>query len=262
MTDLDGQVVLITGGTSGIGLATARLVRDEGGYPVITGRDEEKGAKAEAELGTDAATFLSHDVSSQDDWARVVSTVLDAQGRIDGLVNNAGQSTFAPVQSEPVDHFDEVIATNLKGPFLGMQAVIPVMREQGKGSIVNVSSAGGLIGLPGTSSYAASKWGLRGLTKVAALELAHRGVRVNSIHPGMIYTPMTAEAAHLVEGEGNYPGAAIRRVGSADEIAGAIGYLLSDKASYTTGAELAVDGAWTAGILPSVLMGEFAEQLF
>lgn len=261
MADLNGHVVLITGGTSGIGLAAAQLVRDEGGFPVLTGRDEERGAKALAEVGEDKAAFLQQDVASQEDWQRVVAAVLEQHGRLDGLVNNAGMQTFATVQSEPLEHFNEVIATNLTGAFLGMQAVIPTMREQGSGSIVNISSAGGLVALPATGSYAASKWGLRGLTKVAALELAHRGVRVNSVHPGMTYTPMTAESAHLVEGAGNYPGTAMRRVGTADEIAGAIVYLLSDKASYTTGSEIAVDGGWTAGVLPSVLLGDFADQL-
>lgn len=261
MADLEGLVVLITGGASGIGLATAELIRDEGGVPVITGRNEEKGAKAVAQLGADKAMFLPQDVCSQDDWRRVVAAVLDEHGRIDGLVNNAGMHTFAPVQSEPLEHFHEVLATNLTGPFMGMQAVIPVMREQGSGSIVNISSAGGLVALPTTGSYAASKWGLRGLTKVAALELAHRGVRVNSVHPGMTYTPMTAESAGLVEGPGNYPGCAMARVGRSEEIAGAIVYLLSDKASYTTGAEIAVDGGWTAGILPKVLLGDFADQM-
>jgi 3alpha(or 20beta)-hydroxysteroid dehydrogenase len=260
MADLDGRVVLITGGGSGIGLAAAERVRDEGGLPVITGRNEEKGAKAAAQLG-DQAMFLVQDVCSQEGWQRVVSTVLDKHGRIDGLVNNAGTATFSSVQSEPLEHFNEVIATNLTAPFLGMQAVIPVMREQGSGSIVNISSAGGLVALPATSSYAASKWGLRGLTKVAALELANRGVRVNSVHPGMIYTPMTAESAGLVEGPGGYPACAMERVGSADEIAGAIVYLLSDKASYTTGAEIAVDGGWTSGILPKVLLGDYADQI-
>lgn len=260
MADLDGRVVLITGGGSGIGLAAAEMVRDEGGLPVITGRNEEKGAKAAVQLG-ERAMFLAQDVCSKEDWQRVVAAVLDRHGRIDGLVNNAGLQTFSPVQSEPLEHFNEVLATNLTGPFLGMQAVIPVMREQGSGSIVNISSAGGLVALPTTGSYAASKWGLRGLTKVAALELAPRGVRVNSVHPGMTYTPMTAESARLVEGPGNYPACAMERVGSADEIAGAIVHLLSDKSSYTTGAEIAVDGGWTAGILPKVLLGEYADQL-
>ena len=260
MADLEGRVILITGGGSGIGLAAAELVRDEGGVPVITGRNEERGLDAAGRLG-DVAMFLRHDVRSQEDWQRVVEAVLAKHGRLDGLVNNAGLHTASPVQSEPLEHFNEVLATNLTGPFIGMQAVIPVMREQGRGSIVNISSAGGLVGLPTTGSYAASKWGLRGLTKVAALELAARGVRVNTVHPGMIYTPMTAETAGLVEGEGNYPGCAIGRVGGSEEIAGAIVYLLSDKASYTTGAELAVDGGWTAGILPKVLLGEYAQQM-
>lgn len=260
MADLEGRVVLISGGGSGIGLAAAELVRDEGGIPIVTGRNEERGLEALARLG-DTAMFLRHDVCSQDDWQQVVSTILAKYGRLDGLVNNAGLHTFSPVQSEPLEHFNEVIATNLTGAFLGMQAVIPVMREQGNGSIVNISSAGGLVGLPTTGSYAASKWGLRGLTKVAALELAPRGVRVNSVHPGMIYTPMTAKAANLVEGAGNYPGCAMERVGGSAEIAGAIVYLLSDKASYTTGAEIAVDGGWTAGVLPKVLLGDFADQV-
>ena len=260
MADLEGRVVLVTGGASGIGRAAAELIRDEGGHPVLTDRDEERGVEAVAQLGDGAATFYRHDVTSQDDWRRVVEAVLDEHGRVDGLVNSAGVPTFATIQSEPLEHFNEVIATNLTGPFLGMQAVIPAMKEQGRGSIVNISSAAGLVALPATGSYAASKWGLRGLTKVAALELAHRGVRVNSVHPGMTYTPMTA-SAELLEGPGNYPACAMQRVGSADEIAGAIVYLLSDKASYTTGAEIAVDGGWTAGVLPKVLLGDFADQL-
>lgn len=155
-----------------------------------------------------------------------------------------------------------MVGINLAGPFHGMQAVIPTMKAQGGGSIVNVSSSGGLIGLPLTSTYAASKWGLRGMSKVAALELAHHRVRVNSVHPGMTYTPMSAESAGLVEGEGNYPPAPMRRVASAAEISGAIVYLVSDESSYTTGAELAVDGGWTSGISPLALLGpELAEAL-
>ena len=257
MGTLDSKIVVVTGGSSGIGLAVAARVVAEGGTVVTTGRDAEKGAKALAQLGSDRAVFHQHDASSREGWAELVATVVDRYGRIDGLVNNAGLSaTAAPLEHETAEAWDTIVATNLSGPFHGMQAVIPVMKANGGGSIVNVSSTGGLVGLPLTSSYAASKWGLRGLTRVAALELAHHRVRVNSVHPGMTYTPMTVQSAGVVEGEGNYPSAPMGRVAGAAEIAGAVVYLLSDDASYTTGAEIAVDGGWAAGIAPRALLGE------
>jgi 3alpha(or 20beta)-hydroxysteroid dehydrogenase len=257
MSKLEYKVVVITGGSSGIGLATAERVVEDGGVAVITGRDGEKGAKALTELGDERASFLEHDASSRKSWEELVAAVVARHGRIDGLVNNAGLSaTAAPLDREALADWEAILATNLSGPFHGMQTVIPVMKEQGGGSIVNVSSTGGLIGLPLTSSYAAAKWGLRGLTRVAALELAHKKIRVNSVHPGMTYTPMTVQSAGIAEGEGNYPPAPIGRVAGADEIAGAIIYLLSDDASYTTGAEIAVDGGWTAGIAPRALLGD------
>lgn len=257
MSTLENKVVVITGGGSGIGLAAAERVVKDGGTVVITGRDIEKGAKALSELGSERASFHQHDVAARTSWEELVAAVVAQHGRIDGLVNNAGLSaTASPLESETGAAWESILATNLSGPFHGMQTVIPVMKQQGGGSIVNVSSTGGLIGLPLTSSYAAAKWGLRGLTKVAALELAQKRIRVNSVHPGMTYTPMTAQTAGLIEGEGNYPSAPMGRVAGAAEIAGAIVYLLSDDASYTTGAEIAVDGGWTAGISPRALLGD------
>lgn len=257
MSKLDNKVIVITGGSSGIGLAAAQRAVEAGASVVITGRDAEKGEKALSELGDARAVFQRHDAASRESWAELVAAVVERHGRIDGLVNNAGLSaTAAPLEHEAVEAWETIVATNLSGPFHGMQAVIPVMKEQDGGSIVNISSTGGLVGLPLTSSYAAAKWGLRGLTKVAALELAHRKIRVNSVHPGMVYTPMTVQSAGLVEGEGNYPPAPMGRVAGAAEIAGAIVYLLSDDASYTTGAEIAVDGGWTAGISPRALLGD------
>lgn len=257
MSKLDNKVIVITGGSSGIGLAAAQRVVEAGGTVLITGRDAEKGAKALSELGSERAGFHQHDASSRESWAELVSAVVAQHGRIDGLVNNAGLSaTAARVEQETAEAWDSILATNLSGPFHGMQAVIPLMVENGGGSIVNVSSTGGLVGLPLTSSYAAAKWGLRGLGRVAALELAHKKVRVNTVHPGMVYTPMTVQSAGIVEGEGNYPPAPMGRVATAAEIAGAITYLLSDDASYTTGAEIAVDGGWTAGVSPRALLGD------
>ncbi|WP_196780966.1 SDR family oxidoreductase [Nocardioides sambongensis] len=221
----------------------------------------ERGEKALSELGSDRATYHPHDAAVRESWDEVVNTVLGAHGRIDGLVNNAGMNA-QPVGTDSAADFERVLAVNLTGPFHGMQAVIPTMKAQGGGSIVNVSSSGGLMGIPLTSGYAASKWGMRGITRVAALELAKHKVRVNSVHPGMVFTPMSADSAGLVEGEGNYPPAPIGRVARAEEVSGAITYLVSDEATYTTGAEIAVDGAWTAGIAPVALLGpEFAQAL-
>lgn len=257
MNNLDNKVIVITGGTSGIGLAAAQSVLRNGGTVVITGRDAEKGTKALSELGTERATYRQHDVASRESWAALVEAVVAEHGRVDGLVNNAGLSSNpSPLDQESAESWESIVGTNLNGPFYGMQAVIPVMKENGGGSIVNVSSSGGLMGLPLTSSYAAAKWGLRGLTRVAALELASKKIRVNSVHPGMVYTPMTAVSAGVVEGEGCYPPAPMGRVANAAEISGAIVYLLSDDASYTTGAELAVDGGWTAGLSPRALLGD------
>jgi 3alpha(or 20beta)-hydroxysteroid dehydrogenase len=139
--------------------------------------------------------------------------------------------------------------------FNGVQAVIGPMRASGGGSIVNISSAAGLMGLPLTAGYGASKWGVRGLTKIAAVELGAHRIRVNSVHPGMTYTPMTAEIG-IQLGEGNYPNTPMGRVGVPDEIAGAVAYLLSGDAAYVTGAELAVDGGWSAGPTVKYTVGQ------
>jgi 3alpha(or 20beta)-hydroxysteroid dehydrogenase len=148
-----------------------------------------------------------------------------------------------------------VLEVNLVGVFNGLQAVIAPMRSAGGGSIVNISSAAGLFGLACTAGYGASKWGVRGLSKIAAVELANDRIRVNSVHPGMTYSPMTAHVGIQV-GEGNYPNTPMGRVAVPEEIAGAVGYLLSDDAAYVTGAEIAVDGGWTAGPALKYVMGD------
>ncbi|MGH3562684.1 MAG: SDR family oxidoreductase, partial [Mycobacterium sp.] len=147
-----------------------------------------------------------------------------------------------------------VLEINLVGVFNGIQAVIAPMRTAGGGSIVNISSSAGLFGLALTAGYGASKWAVRGLSKIAAVELASDRIRVNSVHPGMTYTAMTAEVG-IQPGEGNYPNTPMGRVGVPEEIAGAVGYLLSDDAGYVTGAEIAVDGGWTAGPTVKYVMG-------
>ncbi|MFD6177963.1 MULTISPECIES: glucose 1-dehydrogenase [unclassified Isoptericola] len=254
MGQLDGRTVVITGGARGLGAEAARQVVAAGGNAVITDVLEDEGRATAAELG-DRALFVRHDVTSAEGWADVVRAAVERFGGVDGLVNNAGVSTGAPIMDEPADHFRRVLEINLTGVFLGMQAVVPAMRERGQGSIVNISSAAGLMGLALTAGYGASKWGVRGLTKVAAVELGTEKIRVNSVHPGMTYTPMTAEVG-IQQGEGNYPNTPMGRVGEAPEIASAVVFLLSDAASYMTGAELAVDGGWTAGPTVKYVMGQ------
>ncbi|WP_225839758.1 glucose 1-dehydrogenase [Streptomyces sp. NK08204] len=243
MSDLQNKVVIVTGGSGGLGAATASCMARAGARVVLTGRDSEEGEKAAARTG---GVFLRHDVTSEDDWRAVVETTVDRYGRVDGLVNNAGIDSWSLIENETLEQFERVLKVNLTGVFLGLRAVIAPMKVAGGGSIVNIGSATGMTGHPMTSGYGASKWGVRGLTKTAAVELGRYRIRVNSVHPGLVHTPMT-EAHGVRPGEGNFPLAPLGRVGVPDEIGEAVSFLISDAAAYMTGADIAVDGGWTAG---------------
>ncbi|MGW2402386.1 glucose 1-dehydrogenase [Kitasatospora sp. NPDC001664] len=254
MTELNGKTVLITGGARGLGAEAACQAVAAGANVVITDVLDEEGRATAAELG-ERARYHHHDVTSEADWAAVVAFAVAEFGGVHGLVNNAGISTGSFLVDESVEHFRKVVDINLTGVFIGMKAVVPALREAGGGSIVNISSAAGLMGLALTAGYGASKWAVRGLSKIGAVELGVDRIRVNSVHPGMTYTPMTAQVG-IERGEGNYPNTPMGRVGEAPEIAAATVFLLSDEASYITGAELAVDGGWTTGPTVRYVMGQ------
>lgn len=243
MSGLQDKVVIVTGGARGLGAAAAARMAEGGAGVVITDLLEEEGAATAGELG---GTFVRHDVTSVDGWREVVATALERYGRIDGLVNNAGVSSEKSIEDETPEHFEQVLKINLTGTFLGLKAVLGPMKAAGRGSIVNISSAGGLTALPGTSGYGASKWGVRGLTKIAAVEFGQHGIRVNSVHPGVMKTAMSASHMAMLGGD-HFPLASLPRMGEPYEVGEAVSFLISDAASYITGAELAVDGGWSAG---------------
>lgn len=236
-----GRVVLITGAASGIGWASAQALAAEGARIVIADRDEELGRCRAADLGDDTALFVHLDVSDAASWDSAIEAAVTRFARLDGLVNNAGIGGTGSVAETAPDSWRQVMSVNLDGVFYGMHAALPALREQKTASIVNISSIAGLVGFKGSAAYAASKWGVHGLTKTAALELGEHGVRVNSVHPGSIATPLTA---NLQRGIGQIPAG---RVGRAEEIAALIVYLISDESRFTNGASIAVDGGETAG---------------
>jgi len=249
MVRLDGKVAIITGAARGQGEATALLFAEAGARVVLTDRLELEGREVAASIG-DAARFLAADISTEAAWARLVSETLAAFGRIDILVNNAAITDHHGVAELTKARLEALLAVNLVGPFLGMQAVLPQMLKVGGGSIVNISSVNGLRGTAGMVGYDAGKWALRGITKSMALEYGGRGIRVNSVHPGTIRTPML-DPDGTVDGEllTNMLRVAAGRLGEPIEVAQASLFLASDAASYINGAELAVDGGWSAGLV-------------
>ncbi len=244
---LQDKVAIVTGGARGMGAATIRLFAREGAQVVIADMAEAEGAALAAELG-EPALFHRLDVAREDDWVGLVAAVLARHGRIDALVNNAGVTSFAPIEELRVEEIDRVLGINLKGPMLGLKHVGRVMRQAGRGAVVNISSVDGFRGANSLSLYSASKWAVRGFTKTAALEFGPHGVRVNSIHPGGVDTTMGNPQGQTGEERNwSYGRVPLQRIGEPEEIAAASLFLCSDEASYVNGAELAVDGGWAAG---------------
>ena len=239
MGQLDGRVAIITGGARGQGAAEARLFAAEGATVYLTDVLAADGAAVAAEIG---GTFVEHDVTDVDQWKVVVERALSDHGHIDVLVNNAGILHWATMTETPIDVWNRVVAINQTGVFLGMQAVASAMKEQGSGSIVNISSVAAYSGSAPCFAYGATKWAVRGMTKGAAQELGPFGVRVNSVHPGIIDTPMM-EGTPLEQMGSGVP---LRRYASADEVAKLVLWLASDESSYATGAEFVLDGGMTA----------------
>ena len=235
MGRVDDKVAIITGGAQGMGAADARMLVAEGAKVVIADILDEPGQALADELG-DAARYVHLDVSDEDQWQAAVEAAITAFGKVNVLVNNAGIVQVAPLKSLDVDKWNRVLAVNLTGAMLGIKAVLGPMKDAGGGSIINVSSIEGMRGASWVHSYVASKWGLRGLTKSAALELAPDNIRVNSLHPGFIRTPMTK---HFPD---DMVGTPLGRPGKPEEVATFVVFLASDESSFSTGSEFVVDG--------------------
>ncbi len=253
---IEGKVALISGGASGIGLATAQRFAEEGAKVAVTDINVAKGQDLVTELrdkGHDAL-FLELDVVDPDSWKGVVDNIQDQWGELNILLNSAGIGRAHPLLDMTLDEWRLTTSINLDGTFLGTQAAVRAMKDTGGGSIINISSVLGLIGLPNVSAYAASKGGVRLFTKAVALECAELelNIRVNSVHPGYIETPMVMRRFNKSEEQNaidikelgqQHP---LGRLGQREEVAGLVLYLASDEASFITGSEFVIDGGYTA----------------
>lgn len=244
---LEGKVALITGGAMGMGAAHARAFVAEGARVAIADVAEAAGRALAEDLGTNAC-FVRLDVTDPDQWIRAVASVLGDFRKLNVLVNNAGIFTPGPLDGYSLERWNKTLAVNLTGAFLGIQATLGAVTSAAPASIINVSSTAGIEGYAGCVAYSASKWGLRGLTRSAALELASQGIRVNSVHPGAIATPLMAEVRSF--GESDLEGNTLDRLARPEEISGLLVYLASDESSFCTGAEFVIDGGITAGAIP------------
>ena len=244
---LDGKVVLVSGGASGIGAAHVRVFAAEGAKVVAADVQEDKGREVVDSVNNDGgvAVFVRLDVTNADDWQNAVNGAISRFGKLTTLINNAGVYWPGGVEEETPEKWNKMLAINQTGVWLGMKTAVPALRDSGNGAIVNISSLYGLIGSPGSISYHATKGAVRIMTKAAALEYVRQGIRVNSIHPGQIDTPILAgltpeQNAQIQEAT------PMGRLGRPEEIAFGSLYLCSDEASYTTGIELVIDGGWFA----------------
>lgn len=250
MGKLDGKVAIVTGAARGQGEAEARLLAAEGAKVVVTDILTELGEKVAADIG-DNAMFMKLDVTSEEEWANVVKETESKFGPIDVLVNNAGIGLVKFISDISVAEFKRIFDINATSQFLGMKAVLPSMKKTGAGSIINCSSTLGIMSSPGTTAYAASKFASRGLTKAAALDLAPFGIRVNSIHPGVINTPMLSDGADKDDRTDAIAQVAnatpLGRIGEPEEAAKLVLFLACD-ATFSTGSEFIFDGGTLAAL--------------
>lgn len=249
MDRLIGRTAIVTGAASGIGKATALRLASEGANVVVTDINDAAGDSVVADLKSQgySAMFMHHDVTKADDWQRVIDDTVAAYSGLDILVNNAGMGDLLDIDAATQADWDRTIAIDQTSIFLGMKLASPHLKASGKGSVINISSIFGISGGFGTSpAYHAAKGAVRTLTKNVALLWAQQGVRVNSIHPGFIDTPILSETKGTPFEQVMLDMTPMGRLGKPDEIAAAVAYLASDDASFVTGCELAVDGGYLA----------------
>ena len=247
---LDNKVALITGGARGQGAVEARLFAAEGATVVICDILDEEGKRIESEINdTGGSSLFAHlDVTDESEWQHVIETTLNSFGKLDILVNNAGIYKWSQVEETTSELWDQTMDINAKGVFLGTKHAIAAMRNSGGGSIVNISSVAGLVGSANAAAYCASKGAVRLLTKSTAIQYAKDGIRANSVHPGIIDTPMTTPNL-LATKEARDRSASrhpLGRVGTSEDVAYGVLFLASDESSFMTGSELVIDGGLTA----------------
>lgn len=243
MARLEGKVAIITGSAQGMGAAHAKKFIEEGAKVVLTDLNEEKGNALAAELGENAI-FVKQNVANEEDWKNVVVKAEEAFGPVNVLVNNAGITMAKSITDTSVEDYRKIVEINQVSVFLGIKSVVSSMEKAGQGTIVNISSLNGLVG--GAVGYTDTKFAVRGITKAAALELAPKNIRVNSVHPGVIATPMVVQEDTKAAVEAFSKMIPMSRVAEPEEVSNLVLYLASEESSYSTGSEFIVDGGMSA----------------